>query len=72
MIIPDHSEVVLGLDGDPTDIVLTFDGQEGMDITGRDRIIVKKSKNPVTMISLSDQNYFKVLKARLMWSGGRG
>lgn len=72
LIIPDHSEVVLGLDGDPTDIVLTFDGQEGLDITGRDRIIVKKSENPVKMISLSDQNYFKVLKARLMWSGGRG
>ncbi len=72
LIIPEASQVVLELDGDPTDIVLTFDGQEGMDITGRDRIIVKKSDNPIRMISLSDQNYFKVLKARLMWSGGRG
>ena len=72
LIIPETSRVVLGLDGDPTDIVLTFDGQEGLDITGRDRITVQKSDNPVTMISLSDQNYFKVLKARLMWSGGRG
>lgn len=72
LIIPETSLVVLGLDGDPTDIVLTFDGQEGLDITGRDRIIVQKSDNPVAMISLSDQSYFKVLKARLMWSGGRG
>lgn len=72
LIIPETSLVTLGLDGDPTDIVLTFDGQEGLDITGRDRITVQKSDNPVTMISLSDQNYFKVLKARLMWSGGRG
>lgn len=72
LIIPENSQVVLGLDNDPTDIVLTFDGQEGMNISCRDRIIVKKSSNPVRMISLSDQNYFKVLKARLMWSGGRG
>ncbi|MCP4116708.1 MAG: NAD(+)/NADH kinase [Desulfobacteraceae bacterium] len=72
LIIPDTSEVAIRLDGDPTDIVLTFDGQEGMDIGSRDRIVVKKSDNSVKMISLSDLNYFKVLKARLLWSGGRG
>ncbi|MEA1967329.1 MAG: NAD(+)/NADH kinase [Thermodesulfobacteriota bacterium] len=72
LIISDSSEVEIRLEGDPTDIVLTFDGQEGMDIDSRDRIIVKKSANSVKMISFSDQNYFNVLKARLMWSGGRG
>jgi NAD+ kinase len=72
LIIPDTSEVTIRLNGDPTDIALTFDGQEGMGIGGRDRIVVKKSDNAVKMISLSDLNYFKVLKARLMWSGGRG
>jgi len=72
LIIPDSSEVMIRLDGDPADIALTFDGQEGMAINSRDRIFVRKSSNPVKMISLSDQNYFNVLKARLMWSGGRG
>ncbi len=72
LIIPDSSQVEIRLEGDPDDIVLTFDGQEGMDVDSRDRIIVEKSSNPVKMISLSDQNYFNVLKARLMWSGGRG
>ncbi len=72
LIIPDNSEVEIQLEGDPTDIVLTFDGQEGMAIDSRDRIIVKKGPHPVRMISFSHDNYFKVLKARLMWSGGRG
>jgi len=60
------------LEDDPSDIVLTFDGQEGMAIDSRDKIMVKKGSHPVKMISLSRDNYFNVLKARLMWSGGRG
>ncbi|MFH1152454.1 MAG: NAD(+)/NADH kinase [Pseudomonadota bacterium] len=71
LIVPDSSGIEIRLEGDPTDIVLTFDGQEGMDIDSRDRIIVAKSPNPIKMISFSDHNYYKVLKARLMWSGGR-
>ncbi len=72
LVIPDSAEVEIRLEGDPSDIILTFDGQEGLSINSRDKIFVKKGKNPVKMISLSEQNYFKVLKARLMWSGGRG
>ncbi|MFO7748955.1 MAG: NAD(+)/NADH kinase [Desulfobacteraceae bacterium] len=71
LIVADTSEIEIRLEGDPSDIVLTFDGQEGMDIDSRDRIIVKKSANSVKMITFSDQNYFNVLKARLMWSGGK-
>ncbi|MEA2059656.1 MAG: NAD(+)/NADH kinase [Thermodesulfobacteriota bacterium] len=72
LIVSDTSEIEIRLEGDPTDIVLTFDGQEGLDIDSRDRIIVRKSATAVKMISFSEQNYFNVLKARLMWSGGRG
>ena len=72
LIIPDTAQVEMHLEDDPSDIVLTFDGQEGMAIDSRDRIVVKKGTHPVRMISLSRDNYFNVLKARLMWSGGRG
>lgn len=71
LIIPDISEVEIRLEGKPTDIVLTFDGQEGLNIDSRDRIFVRKSPNPVRMISFPNQNYFSILKTRLMWSGGR-
>ncbi len=72
LIIPDTAQVEMHLEDDPSDIVLTFDGQEGMAIDSRDKIVVKKGSHPVKMISLSRDNYFNVLKARLMWSGGRG
>ncbi len=71
LIIPDSASIEIRLEGDPSDILLTFDGQEGVEIDSTDRIFLQKSKNPVKMISLNDQNYFNVLKARLMWSGGK-
>lgn len=72
VIIPDSASIEIRLEGNPSDILLTFDGQEGVKIDSKDRIYLTKSKNPVKMISLNDQNYFNVLKARLMWSGGKG
>ena len=72
IIIPDSASIEIRLEGNPSDILLTFDGQEGVAIDSMDRIYLKKSENPIKMISLNDQNYFNVLKARLMWSGGKG
>ncbi len=71
LIIPDSASVEIKLEGNPSDILMTFDGQEGIAIDSKDRIIIKKSINPIKMISLNDQNYFNILKARLMWSGGK-
>ncbi len=71
LIIPDSASIEIRLEGNPSDILLTFDGQEGVEIDSKDRIYLEKSENPIKMVSLNDQNYFNVLKARLMWSGGK-
>ncbi|MBF0377979.1 MAG: NAD(+)/NADH kinase [Desulfamplus sp.] len=72
LIIPDDTEIEIKLERDATDIFLTFDGQEGMSVSSKDRIIVTKGNYPLKMISFSKDNYYNVLKARLLWSGGRG
>lgn len=72
LIIPDDTEIEIQLEGDATDIFLTFDGQEGVSIGSTDRIVITKGRYPVKMISFSKANYYDVLKARLLWSGGRG
>jgi NAD+ kinase len=51
--------------------MLTCDGQVGLKIDDRDTVIIQKSATPVHMITLSNQNYFDVLKAKLRWSGDR-
>ena len=51
--------------------MLTFDGQAGLEIDERDTIFVKKGDYPIRMITIPEQSYFDVLKAKLRWSDGR-
>ena len=71
LMVPDSAVIKIQLAEDTSDIMLTCDGQVGMKIDERDTIIISKSPSPVQMITLPDQNYFDVLKAKLKWSGGR-
>lgn len=71
LIVPDSIRITLKLAQGASDIKLTFDGQEGLDIDDRDTIIVRKGPHPLNMITLPGQHYFDVLKAKLRWSGGR-
>ena len=71
LIISDSITIRLKLEKKAADIMLTFDGQEGLDITHKDTIIVQKAPHPLNMITLPGQHYFDVLKAKLRWSGGR-
>ena len=71
LIIPDTAGISIRLEEKSSDIMLTFDGQEGLEIDGRDTIMIKKGKYPVTMIKLPGQNYYDILKSKLNWSGGR-
>ncbi len=71
LLIPDSTDIEIRLEGSPEDMILTLDGQEGFDMDPGDTIYIKKSPHLVKMISFESQSYFKVLKTRLHWSGGR-
>jgi NAD+ kinase len=71
LIVPDEVEITLRLDKGSSDIVLTLDGQTGLNITDKDMITVRRSNHPLNLILLPDRHYFDVLKAKLRWSGGR-
>jgi NAD+ kinase len=71
LIIPDSKRIEIRLEGSPEDMILTLDGQEGVPLDPGDKIYIKKSRNDVKVINFEDQSYFKILKTRLKWSGGR-
>ncbi|OGR11097.1 MAG: NAD(+) kinase [Desulfobacterales bacterium RIFOXYA12_FULL_46_15] len=71
LLIPDSALIEIRLEGSPENMILTLDGQEGFEMDTGDKIFIKKSRNDIRMISFEDQSYFKVLKTRLKWSGGR-
>jgi NAD+ kinase len=71
LIVPEDATIKMQLAEKTADIRLTCDGQVGMEIDESHTIIVVKGGFPVQMITLPDQDYFDVLKAKLKWSGGR-
>ena len=71
LMVPDGVTITIQLAETTSDIMLTCDGQVGMQVDERDTIVIAKSAHPVQMITLPDQNYFDVLKAKLKWSGSR-
>jgi len=71
LIIPDSTKIEILLKGSPEDMILTLDGQEGFAMDPEDKIFIKKSRNDINMISFENQSYYKILKTRLKWSGGR-
>jgi NAD+ kinase len=71
LMVPDSAAIKIQLAEETSDIMLTCDGQVGLKIDERDTIIISKSPHPVQMITMPDQNYFDVLKAKLKWSGSR-
>jgi NAD+ kinase len=71
LIVPDSVKIEIRLAKMSSDIMLTFDGQKGLEIDERDTIIVEKSAHPIKIIVMSGRHYFDVLKAKLKWSGSR-
>ena len=71
LIVPDSAIIKVKLEEIYSDIILTFDGQTGIEIHEGDTIIAQKSRYPVNMIEMPDHNYFDILKTKLRWSGAR-
>jgi len=71
LIVPDSVTITVKLEEKSADILLTFDGQAGLEIDENDTITVRRDAHPVHMITMPGQDYFDVLKAKLRWSGGR-
>ncbi len=69
LIIPDTAVIKIRLEEKSSDMMMTCDGQLGLEINEKDTIIIQKGSHPVNLITFPDQQYFDVLKAKLRWSG---
>jgi NAD+ kinase len=71
LIVPESANIKIRLAEGSSDIILTFDGQKGLEIDDRDEIVIQKGPQPIHLITLPDRQYFDILKNKLKWSGGR-
>jgi len=71
LMVPESANIKIRLAKGSSDIILTFDGQKGLEIDDRDEILIQKGSHPIHLITLPDRQYFDILKNKLKWSGGR-
>jgi NAD+ kinase len=71
LIVPDTVSIKIVLAKGSSDIIVTFDGQAGMEIDERDTLLIRRDRHPIHVITLPDYDYFDLLKTKLRWSGGR-
>lgn len=72
LVLPGKSrvilEVVTGSHRETDRVFLTIDGQDGMELTHGDRVIVTTSQYSVRFVRSSSRNYFQVLGTKLKWA----
>ncbi len=69
LILPESVSIKIKLEKGSSDMMLTFDGQVGLEINGRDDILIAKGQQPINIIRIPGLQYFDILKAKLRWSG---
>jgi len=70
IIIPDTSVIQIKIKNESEEaVVLTFDGQVGLDLYYDDKVIIGKSAKKIKLFRPPDHSYFKILRTKLMWGG---
>lgn len=67
LVVPDRSIAELTLRSGDSEVYLTLDGQVGHPLRSKDRVRVRKSRQPVLMIRSPRASYFEVLRRKLHW-----
>jgi NAD+ kinase len=71
LVLSDRSSISIHIAADCDDAVLTVDGQESVELEAGDVVEVAKSRHQVSIVSLSDEGFFGILRRKLHW-GARG
>lgn len=72
LVLPGSSrvtlEVVTGSQRETDRVFLTIDGQDGMELSHGDRVVVTTSVHAVRFVKSPSRNYFQVLGTKLKWA----
>jgi NAD+ kinase len=66
-VVPGESVVDLVFKRADTDLLLTIDGQPGIELQHDDRITLRRSETAFNLVQPTNRNYFEVLRTKLKW-----
>ena len=67
MVLPDSAVVHIAPRSPDEDVVLTVDGQEGLQLLNGDVVEIRKGYNTVPLVRAGGRSYFAVLRNKLRW-----
>ena len=71
IVLPDNLEIQIELVTARQEVFLTLDGQEGIPVTERERVVIRKSPTTIQFVYSPSKNYFDVLRTKLKWGDGK-
>ena len=71
LIIPMDKELSVSVKSEHENMMLTFDGQQGIPLLQDDEIRIMRSKKPVLLMLSKKSSYFDILREKLQWGGVR-
>ncbi len=67
LVVSSEDELVIRVDSNHNEVVLSMDGQESVSLDMGDKVIIRKSKHVLKLVTNSKKNYYRVLRAKLKW-----
>jgi NAD+ kinase len=67
VVVPGESVVDLVFKSADPDLMLTIDGQPGVELRHDDRITLRRSQATFNLVQPTNRNYFEVLRTKLKW-----
>ena len=67
VVVPGESVVDLVFKSADPDLMLTIDGQPGVELLHDDRITLRRSQTTFNLVQPTNRNYFEVLRTKLKW-----
>jgi len=67
IVVSDSSTIVVTLQTDREEVYLTLDGQEGTQISARDKVTIQRSGAEVSLVKVTGRTFFDSLRDKLRW-----
>lgn len=67
LVVPDSARVEINFEATQEPVYLTLDGQIGVQLQAKDRVVIMKSSSKVYLIRPPRKNYFEILRNKLRW-----
>ncbi|MFZ0432542.1 MAG: hypothetical protein WAL86_07595, partial [Candidatus Acidiferrales bacterium] len=67
LVVPDTSSVEIDFAPAEEPVYLTLDGQIGMELEPKDRVLITKAETKVRFVRPLRKTYYEVLRSKLRW-----